>query len=89
MLPLDDLKLRPITDSGLLGRRRFGFSLFNAEDPRKFVWKNHETLDLYAVSNEEMESWMASFLRAGVYPVNVDAEEVCRAVGVELDVCCW
>eukprot|EP00730_Choanoeca_flexa_P008456 TRINITY_DN12490_c0_g1_i10.p1 TRINITY_DN12490_c0_g1~~TRINITY_DN12490_c0_g1_i10.p1 ORF type:complete len:834 (+),score=256.81 TRINITY_DN12490_c0_g1_i10:128-2629(+) len=75
LLPLDDLKLRPIHDSSMLRGKRFGFSLFNAEDPRKFVWKNHETLDLFAVNNEEMESWMASFLRAGVYPVNTEAEE--------------
>jgi hypothetical protein len=49
----------------MLGPRRFTFELFNAEDPHKFVWKNHETLTLVASTEEEMESWMASFLRAG------------------------
>jgi len=32
--------------------------------------QNQETLDLGAASAEEMEAWQASFLRAGVYPIN-------------------
>ena len=38
-------------------------------DPRKYIYKDNRTLDLACSNLEEMESWQASFLRAGVYPV--------------------
>ena len=38
-------------------------------DPRKMIYKDNRTLDLQCLNLEEMESWQASFLRAGVYPI--------------------
>ena len=32
------------------------------------VYKDHKQLELSAVNQEEMDSWKASLLRAGVYP---------------------
>jgi len=32
------------------------------------VYKDQKQLELSAVSHEEVDSWKASFLRAGVYP---------------------
>ncbi|EDQ85840.1 uncharacterized protein MONBRDRAFT_28892 [Monosiga brevicollis MX1] len=78
LLSLDDLKLRVVEESSLLGRKRFAFELFNSEDSHKNVWKNHETLELVAPTQEEMEGWMASFLRAGVYPQNEEAEDAAQ-----------
>jgi len=57
----------------LLSRKKNHFILFNPE--KKFTYKNHEVLELSAANQEEMESWMASFLRAGVYPVNNNPDE--------------
>lgn len=48
----------------MLSRKKNHFMLFNPE--KKFTYKNHETLELSCASQEEMESWMASFLRAGM-----------------------
>ena len=32
------------------------------------MYKDHKQLELSAVNQEEMDSWKASLLRAGVYP---------------------
>lgn len=32
------------------------------------VYKDHKQLELSSVNQEEMDSWKASLLRAGVYP---------------------
>ena len=45
---------------------KFTFSLFNTEN--RNVYKDHRTLDLSVHNAEDLESWKASFLRAGVYP---------------------
>ena len=45
---------------------KFTFSLFNTEN--RNVYKDHKTLDLSVHNSEDLESWKASFLRAGVYP---------------------
>ena len=71
-LPLDGLKLQVAEDTGLM-KRKNTFVLIHP-DPRKNIYKDHRTLDLTAASPEEMESWQASFLRAGVYPVHMEEE---------------
>ena len=45
---------------------KFQFSVFNTEN--RNVYKDHRTLDLTVQNAEDLESWKASFLRAGVYP---------------------
>lgn len=71
-LALDGLKLQVAEDGGLI-KRKNTFVLVHS-DPRKNVYKDHKSLDLATTSMEEMESWQASFLRAGVYPVHMEED---------------
>lgn len=64
MISLDNLKLRDL-ESGLFSKRH-SFALFNQES--KNVYKEYKQLELSCESMEEVDSWKASFLRAGVYP---------------------
>lgn len=64
MLSLDNLKLRDI-EAGFMSRRCM-YALFNVEN--RNVYKDYKQLELSAESQEEVDSWKASFLRAGVYP---------------------
>ncbi|XP_077534360.1 dynamin-1 shibire isoform X1 [Haemaphysalis longicornis] len=65
MLPLDGLKIKDI-EAGFMSRRNT-FALFNP-DQRRNVYKDYKQLELSCESQEEVDSWKASFLRAGVYP---------------------
>lgn len=64
MLPLDQLKLRDI-EQGFMSRRHT-FGLFNPEG--RNVYKDYKQLELSCESVDDVDSWKASFLRAGVYP---------------------
>uniref|UniRef100_T1J7L0 dynamin GTPase n=1 Tax=Strigamia maritima TaxID=126957 RepID=T1J7L0_STRMM len=64
MLPLDGLKIRDI-EQGFMSRRHT-FSLFNPD--QRNVYKDYKQLELSCETQEEVDSWKASFLRAGVYP---------------------
>lgn len=64
MLPLDCLKLRDI-EQGFMSRRHT-FALFNPEG--RNVYKDYKQLELSCESTDDVDSWKASFLRAGVYP---------------------
>ncbi|XP_076454703.1 dynamin-1-like isoform X3 [Babylonia areolata] len=64
MLPLDNLKLRDM-ESGIFSRHPT-FALFHTEN--RNVYKDYKQLELSADSQEDVDSWKASFLRAGVYP---------------------
>uniref|UniRef100_A0A1L8DW16 Dynamin n=1 Tax=Nyssomyia neivai TaxID=330878 RepID=A0A1L8DW16_9DIPT len=64
MLPLDSLKLRDI-EQGFMSRRHT-FALFNPEG--RNVYKDYKQLELSCESVDDVDSWKASFLRAGVYP---------------------
>ena len=64
MLPLDNLKLRDV-ESGFMSRRS-AFAIFSPGG--KNVYKDLKQLELSCETGEEMDSWKASFLRAGVYP---------------------
>lgn len=46
--------------------RRHIFALFNPD--QRNVYKDYKQLELSCESQEEVDSWKASFLRAGVYP---------------------
>ncbi|XP_060069801.1 dynamin-1-like isoform X3 [Ylistrum balloti] len=65
MLPLDNLKVRDMPDSGFVSKRK-NFAIFQTEN--RNVYKDYKQLELSAESQEEVDSWKASFLRAGVYP---------------------
>uniref|UniRef100_A0A8C6P5W6 Interferon-induced GTP-binding protein Mx n=1 Tax=Nothobranchius furzeri TaxID=105023 RepID=A0A8C6P5W6_NOTFU len=72
MLPVDNLKLKDIEKSFMSSKHVF--ALFNTE--HRNVYKDYRQLELASESQEEVDSWKASFLRAGVYPErSVEAEE--------------
>ncbi|XP_048506491.1 dynamin isoform X3 [Athalia rosae] len=77
MLPLDGLKLRDL-EQGFMSRRHL-FALFNPEG--RNVYKDYKQLELSCETQDDVDSWKASFLRAGVYPekateqTNGDGEE--------------
>uniref|UniRef100_A0A673C6M7 Interferon-induced GTP-binding protein Mx n=1 Tax=Sphaeramia orbicularis TaxID=375764 RepID=A0A673C6M7_9TELE len=70
MLPLDNLKLRD-TEKGFMSSK-FAFAIFNTE--LRNVYKDYKYLELACNSQEELDSWKASLLRAGVYPEKVDGQ---------------
>jgi len=70
MLPLDQLKLRDI-ESTFMSRRHM-FAIYNPEG--RNVFKDFKTLDLSCESQDDVDSWKASFLRAGVYPEKTNSE---------------
>ncbi|XP_042899603.1 dynamin isoform X2 [Parasteatoda tepidariorum] len=64
MLPLDGLKIKDV-EAGFMSRRHT-FALFSPD--QRNVYKDNKQLGLSCESQEELDSWKASFLRAGVYP---------------------
>ncbi|XP_071430134.1 dynamin-1 isoform X2 [Pithys albifrons albifrons] len=67
MLPVDNLKLRDV-EKGFMSSKHI-FALFNTE--QRNVYKDYRQLELACETQEEVDSWKASFLRAGVYPERV------------------
>ncbi|XP_055020540.1 dynamin 3a isoform X2 [Boleophthalmus pectinirostris] len=66
MLPLDNVKYRDVEKSFMSSK--LSFALFNTE--LRNVYKDYRYLELACVSQEELDSWRTSLLRAGVYPEN-------------------
>uniref|UniRef100_A0A8C2CXH6 dynamin GTPase n=1 Tax=Cyprinus carpio TaxID=7962 RepID=A0A8C2CXH6_CYPCA len=64
MLPLDNLKVRDVEKSFMSSKHMF--AIFNTE--QRNVFKDNRFLELACDTLEEVESWRASLLRAGVYP---------------------
>uniref|UniRef100_A0A8C4MR86 Dynamin-2 n=1 Tax=Equus asinus asinus TaxID=83772 RepID=A0A8C4MR86_EQUAS len=71
MLSVDNLKLRDV-EKGFMSSKHI-FALFNTE--QRNVYKDYRQLELACETQEEVDSWKASFLRAGVYPERVGTEE--------------
>ncbi|XP_019900147.2 dynamin-1 isoform X2 [Esox lucius] len=71
MLPVDNLKLRDIEKSFMSSKHIF--ALFNTE--QRNVYKDYRQLELASDTQEEVDSWKASFLRAGVYPERIVDKE--------------
>ncbi|VDI51855.1 dynamin GTPase [Mytilus galloprovincialis] len=63
MLTLEGVKLRDVEK--MLSRRPM-FALFSSE--HRNVYKDYKQLELSGESQDDIDSWKASFLRAGVYP---------------------
>ncbi|CAF0728993.1 unnamed protein product [Adineta ricciae] len=63
MLPLENLKIRDV-EGGFMAKRP-QFAIFNTDG--KNVYKEHKVLELSVDNSEELDTWKASFLRAGVY----------------------
>uniref|UniRef100_A0A8C2XD15 Interferon-induced GTP-binding protein Mx n=1 Tax=Cyclopterus lumpus TaxID=8103 RepID=A0A8C2XD15_CYCLU len=70
MLPLDNLKVRDVEKSFMSSKHIF--CIFNTES--RNVYKDNRTLELACDSQEDVESWKSSLLRAGVYPEKVFVE---------------
>uniref|UniRef100_A0A2K6QCS5 Dynamin 3 n=1 Tax=Rhinopithecus roxellana TaxID=61622 RepID=A0A2K6QCS5_RHIRO len=70
MLPLDNLKVRDVEKSFMSSKHIF--ALFNTE--QRNVYKDYRFLELACDSQEDVDSWKASLLRAGVYPDKSVAE---------------
>ncbi|XP_063332717.1 dynamin-2 isoform X1 [Pelmatolapia mariae] len=64
MLPLDNLKLRDV-EKGFMSSKHV-FAIFNTE--QRNVYKDLRQIELACDTQEDVDSWKASFLRAGVYP---------------------
>uniref|UniRef100_A0A8C2FPI2 dynamin GTPase n=1 Tax=Cyprinus carpio TaxID=7962 RepID=A0A8C2FPI2_CYPCA len=73
MLQVDNLKLRDV-EKGFMSSKHI-FALFNTE--QRNVYKDYRQLELACETQEDVDGWKASFMRAGVYPerVVVDAGE--------------
>ncbi|XP_058612221.1 dynamin-2 isoform X3 [Onychostoma macrolepis] len=78
MLPLDNLKLRDV-EKGFMSTKHT-FAIFNTE--QRNVYKDLRQIELACDSQEEVDSWKASFLRAGVYP---EKDQVENEDGVPAD----
>ncbi|XP_063305564.1 dynamin-2 isoform X2 [Pelobates fuscus] len=70
MLPLDNLKIRDI-EKGFMSTKHI-FAIFNTE--QRNVYKDLRQIELACDTQEDVDSWKASFLRAGVYPEKDQAE---------------
>uniref|UniRef100_A0A2K5WRZ9 Dynamin-2 n=1 Tax=Macaca fascicularis TaxID=9541 RepID=A0A2K5WRZ9_MACFA len=70
MLPLDNLKIRDV-EKGFMSNKHV-FAIFNTE--QRNVYKDLRQIELACDSQEDVDSWKASFLRAGVYPEKDQAE---------------
>ncbi|CAF1668562.1 unnamed protein product [Rotaria magnacalcarata] len=71
MLPLENLKIRDVEGSFMAKRPQF--AIFTTEG--KNVYKEHKVLELSVDNAEELDTWKASFLRAGVYPEREQRQE--------------
>uniref|UniRef100_A0A8C9RPG3 dynamin GTPase n=1 Tax=Scleropages formosus TaxID=113540 RepID=A0A8C9RPG3_SCLFO len=67
MLQVDNLKLRDV-EKGFMSSKHI-FALFNTE--QRNVYKDYRQLELACETQEEVDGWKASFLRAGVYPERI------------------
>nr|XP_057906406.1 dynamin-3 isoform X4 [Doryrhamphus excisus] len=83
MLPLDNLKIRDV-EKGFMSTKHI-FAIFNTE--QRNVYKDLRQIELACDSQEDVDSWKASFLRAGVYPEKdqVENEEVAPADTFSMD----
>ncbi|XP_071398782.1 dynamin-2 isoform X4 [Centroberyx affinis] len=83
MLPLDNLKLRDV-EKGFMSTKHI-FAIFNTE--QRNVYKDLRQIELACDSQEDVDSWKASFLRAGVYPEKdqVESDEAAPADTFSMD----
>uniref|UniRef100_A0A8C2HC69 dynamin GTPase n=1 Tax=Cyprinus carpio TaxID=7962 RepID=A0A8C2HC69_CYPCA len=81
MLPLDNLKLRDV-EKGFMSTKHI-FAVFNTE--QRNVYKELRQIELACDSQEDMDSWKASFLRAGVYPEKDQSEDATPADTFSMD----
>ena len=66
MIPLDGLKIKGHMAGGGFMSRRHSFIIYNMHG--KNVYRDWKTLELSGDTQDSVDSWKASFLRAGVFP---------------------
>uniref|UniRef100_A0A8C2KCH9 dynamin GTPase n=1 Tax=Cyprinus carpio TaxID=7962 RepID=A0A8C2KCH9_CYPCA len=71
MLQVDNLKFRDV-EKGFMSSKHI-FALFNTE--QRNVYKDYRQLELACETQEDVDGWKASFMRAGVYPERVVEKE--------------
>ncbi|XP_042166960.1 dynamin-1a isoform X9 [Oncorhynchus tshawytscha] len=71
MLQVDNLRLRDVEKSFMSSKQIF--ALFNTE--QRNVYKDYRQLELACETQDDIDGWKASFLRAGVYPERVTEKE--------------
>uniref|UniRef100_A0A673ZIF6 dynamin GTPase n=1 Tax=Salmo trutta TaxID=8032 RepID=A0A673ZIF6_SALTR len=71
MLQVDNLRLRDVEKSFMSSKQIF--ALFNTE--QRNVYKDYRQLELACETQDDIDGWKASFLRAGVYPERVTQSE--------------
>ncbi|XP_067108802.1 dynamin-3 [Osmerus mordax] len=84
MLPLDNLKVRDIEKSFMSSKHIF--CIFNTES--RNVYKDNRSLELACDTQDEVDSWKSSLLRAGVYPekiATVDTESTTTTENFSMD----
>uniref|UniRef100_A0A803U067 dynamin GTPase n=1 Tax=Anolis carolinensis TaxID=28377 RepID=A0A803U067_ANOCA len=81
MLPVDNLKVRDIEKSFMSSKHIF--ALFNTE--QRNVYKDYRQLELACETQEEVDSWKASFLRAGVYPEQNGSDSLMHSMDPQLE----
>ncbi|KAG8013955.1 Dynamin-3, partial [Nibea albiflora] len=84
MLPLDNLKVRDVEKSFMSSKHIF--CIFNTES--RNVYKDNRTLELACDSQDDVDSWKSSLLRAGVYPektTTVESETTTTADNFSMD----
>uniref|UniRef100_A0AAQ5YCN8 Dynamin n=1 Tax=Amphiprion ocellaris TaxID=80972 RepID=A0AAQ5YCN8_AMPOC len=84
MLPLDNLKVRDVEKSFMSSKHIF--CIFNTES--RNVYKDNRTLELACDSQDDVDSWKSSLLRAGVYPektVTVESETTTTSDNFSMD----
>ncbi|XP_076143116.1 dynamin-2-like isoform X3 [Alosa pseudoharengus] len=70
MLPLDNLRIKDV-EKGFMSTKHT-FAIFNTE--QRNVYKDLRQIELSCDSQDDIDSWKASFLRAGVFPENDQAD---------------
>nr|XP_019957053.1 PREDICTED: dynamin-3-like [Paralichthys olivaceus] len=84
MLPLDNLKVRDVEKSFMSSKHIF--CIFNTES--RNVYKDNRTLELACDSQDDVDSWKSSLLRAGVYPektITVESETTTTSDNFSMD----
>uniref|UniRef100_A0A669AWC0 Interferon-induced GTP-binding protein Mx n=1 Tax=Oreochromis niloticus TaxID=8128 RepID=A0A669AWC0_ORENI len=84
MLPLDNLKVRDVEKSFMSSKHIF--CIFNTES--RNVYKDNRTLELACDSQDDVDSWKSSLLRAGVYPektITVESETTTSTDNFSMD----
>uniref|UniRef100_A0A3P8YBT7 dynamin GTPase n=1 Tax=Esox lucius TaxID=8010 RepID=A0A3P8YBT7_ESOLU len=81
MLQVDNLRLRDV-EKGFMSSKQI-FALFNTE--QRNVYKDYRQLELACESQEEIDGWKASFLRAGVYPEQNSSDNLMNSMDPQLE----